>query len=98
MREYIFSSSPHSLDPSPTAQPINRPTHTDPSPEITRRTFRVELVRSVPIGILETLLGTLAVLFVLRVYRSGVDMEKPAPVKTALDRFESLVDELEELL
>ena len=29
---------------------------------------------------------------------AGVDMEKPAPVKTALDRFESLVDELEELL
>ena len=29
---------------------------------------------------------------------AGVDMEKPAPVKTALTHFESLVDQLEELL
>lgn len=29
---------------------------------------------------------------------AGVDMEKPAPVETALDRFESLVDQLDELL
>jgi oligoendopeptidase F len=29
---------------------------------------------------------------------AGVDMTKPGPVNTALDRFESLVDELESLL
>lgn len=29
---------------------------------------------------------------------AGVDMTKPGPVKTALDRFESLVDQLDELL
>lgn len=29
---------------------------------------------------------------------AGVDMSKPAPVRTALDRFETLVDELDELL
>ena len=48
----------------------------DPSPDITQRTFRIELVRSIPVGVLETLLGTFAVLFVLRIYQAESDTEK----------------------
>ncbi|MEM0896603.1 MAG: MFS transporter [Verrucomicrobiota bacterium] len=46
------------------------------TPDITRRTFRIELARSIPVGILEALMATFAILFVLRIYRPEGDMEK----------------------
>lgn len=48
----------------------------EPTPDVTKRTFRIELLRAIPIGVLETLLGTFAVLFVLRAFQAPDDTEK----------------------